>query len=72
LHGVEELVAYKRHHGEKTPIDPALDAEHRARWPVLEAMLDDAARESSLPREPENRAAMSEWLVERRLASLDR
>lgn len=70
--GVEELVLFKREHGEKTPIDPALDAKHRARWPALEALLDRALRESTLPDEPPNRAAIDDWLVERRLASLDR
>ncbi len=69
---VGELVAFKREHGEKTPVDPALDAKHRARWPALEAMLDDALRTSTLPDEPPNREVPSGWLVRRRLASLGR
>lgn len=68
--GVEELVAFKREHGEKTPVDPALDAEHRAAWPRLEAMLDEALAKSPLPDEPPNRAEAGAWLVERRLAAL--
>lgn len=67
---VEELVRYKREHGEKGAIDPALDAEHRARWAALEGALEDALRASTLPDEPPNRPAMSEWLTERRLAEL--
>jgi hypothetical protein len=68
--GLEELIAFKREHGEKAALDPALDAEHRARWPMLEAMLEDARARSTLPAEPPNGAAMSEWLIARRLASL--
>jgi len=68
--GVEELIAFKREHGEKAAIDPRLDAEHRARWPALEAMLERARDESALPAEPPNRAAFDAWLIERRLASL--
>jgi predicted nucleotidyltransferase len=67
---VEELVRAKRESGEKSAIDPALDAKHRARWPMLAAMLDDALAKSTLPDEPSNRAAIHEWLVQRRLAAL--
>ena len=68
--GLEQVVAFKREHGEKTPIDPGLDAAHRAGWPRLEALLEEARARSPLPAEPPNAAAMSEWLVERRLRDL--
>lgn len=67
---LDELVAYKRDHGEKGALEPGLDAKHRARWAALEAALEDALAASPLPDEPPNRAAMSEWLTERRLAAL--
>jgi uncharacterized protein len=70
VEGVEELVAFKREHGEKTPVDRRLDAAHRARWPELDALLDDALAKSPLPDEPPNREAVNEWLISRRLASL--
>ncbi len=68
--GLEELVAFKRERGEKATIDPALDATHRARWPHLEAMLEEARAASPLPAEPRNAAALGEWLIERRLRAL--
>ncbi len=70
IHGVDgiaELVALKREAGEKTPLPEALDAEHRSRWPALEARLEAAARVSPLPEEPPNRAAIDDWLIARRM-----
>ena len=64
---VEELVAYKREAGEKAPLPADLDAKHRARWPSLEAMLEDALAETALPDEPANVDAVDAWLVNRRL-----
>ncbi len=67
---VVELVAFKREAGEKTPLPEELDAKHRSRLPALEAMLDDALAQSSLPDEPQNVPAIDAWLVARRLAAL--
>lgn len=67
---VEELVAFKRDAGEKTALPADLDDKHRARWPTLEAMLEDAIEKTALPGEPTNVGAVDAWLVERRLAAL--
>lgn len=68
--GLDALVEHKRAHGEKCALDPALDAEHRARWPMLEQMLAEAYAKSCLPDQPANADAIDAWLVRRRLASL--
>lgn len=70
LNDVEELVAFKRDAGEKAPLPEDLDAKHRARWPKLEGMLDEAVATSPLPDEPANVDAIDAWLVERRIAAL--
>ncbi len=67
---VEELVRAKAELGEKSAIDPALDAKHRARWPMLAALLADALAESPLPDGATNRAEVDAWLVARRVAAL--
>ncbi len=65
-----ELIAFKRAHGEKQAVPEALDAEHRAAWPRLDALLAEARDGSPLPDEAPNAAACSAWLVEQRLALL--
>ena len=70
LADVEELVRFKREHGEKSPLPEPLDLAHRARWPLLEEMLDRALERTTLPDEPANVAAIDRWLVARRLAAL--
>lgn len=64
---LHELVARKRSGDEKGALDPESDARFRARWPDLEAALDRALSESTLPPEVPNRDAMSAWLVARRM-----
>jgi predicted nucleotidyltransferase len=71
ISGVRELVQHKAEHGEKCALDPALDAEHRARWPALEALLVQSFVKSPLPEDPPNAAAMDAWLIDRRLARPD-
>lgn len=66
---VAELVARKRAGAEKGGLPAALDAEHRAAWPILEARLAAARDRSALPDEPPNVAAIDAWLVERRRAA---
>ncbi|MEM1413998.1 MAG: nucleotidyltransferase domain-containing protein [Myxococcota bacterium] len=63
---VLELVALKGSGQEKGPLPPELDRVHRARWPKLEAALDDALETSPLPEEPRGRDAIDAWLVARR------
>ncbi|MGF1466855.1 MAG: DNA polymerase beta superfamily protein [Sandaracinaceae bacterium] len=70
LDDVEELVAFKRDAGEKSALDPGLDAKHRMRWPALEAKLDEAMAKTHLPDEPLNVDAVDAWLVRRRLDAL--
>ena len=65
--GLDELVAFTRERGEKSPLPEALDEAHRARWPALEQALADALATSPLPDEPPNRAEVDAWLVQRRL-----
>lgn len=61
---VSELVAFKREHGEKSALDAATDARHRAHLPRLEALLVEARDATSLPDTPPNGAALSDWLVQ--------
>ena len=63
-----ELIAVKARGREKGPLAPDLDATHRARWPALEADLDEALATSPLPDAPPGREAIDAWLKVRRLA----
>jgi predicted nucleotidyltransferase len=63
---LHELVARKRGGEEKGALDPESDERFRARWPELEAKLERALVESTLPPEVPNREAMNAWLVARR------
>ncbi len=72
-HGFEpalELIEFKRAAREKSQVPPELDALHQSHWPALEAAMAEALEASTLPEEPPNRAACSDWLVQtrRRLA----
>ena len=60
---VSELVELKAAAAEKAPLGEAEDARFRARWPALEARLEEARARSTLPEAPTNRGAMNEWLV---------
>ena len=67
---VLELVHYKREHAEKAALPAELDQAHRAGWPRLTEMLDNAIANSSLPAEAGNRSELSAWLVARRVQML--
>ena len=67
---VAELIELKRNAHEKSGLPPELDAEHRQRWPELEARLDRALERTELPDAPGNVPAMHDWLIARRLDAL--
>lgn len=67
--GLEALVEHKQS-AETIELPEALDAEHRARWPALEAHLASALERSPLAEAPANRAEIDAWLVERRRTAL--
>jgi len=65
-----ELVAKKRAGVEREPLSPVEDGHHRAAWPRLDALLDEARASSPLPEAPPNRDALDAWLVAQRLDAL--
>jgi len=67
---VLELVSYKREHAEKSDLPAELDQAHRAGWPRLTEMLNQAIADSPLPAEAGNRAELSAWLMTRRVQAL--
>lgn len=67
---VAELARFKAEAHEKAELPEAWDHELRKRWTDLEDALVAAEAESELPDQPENRAAMNQWLTEQRLAAL--
>jgi hypothetical protein len=67
---VVELVAFKREHGEKSALPFDVDQRHRANLGRLEAMLQSARDDTTLPPRPENATAVSRWLIELRKANL--
>lgn len=69
-HDVQELIEFKREHGEKCSLPADLDAKHVAAFEGLEEGLAVAHASSSLPETPPNRDAVEAWLIERRLAAL--
>ena len=72
-HGFEsvlELVDVKRAGREKEVLDETMDARHTARWDELDAYIQTALTESTLPDEPANREAMDAWVVNRRRRQL--
>lgn len=64
---VLELVDWKRGHNEVGAPPEAL-LERLRQFDRLRAALDDALDRTALPAQPANRAAINDWLVQRRLA----
>lgn len=67
---VQELVHIKENGTEKGSLSRAQAERFRGAWPVLEDMLKQALAESPLPKQPENRQAVNDWLVEQRAAAI--
>jgi len=67
---VLDLLERKRDTGPRGPLEPALDAQHRALWPRLAAALEEAHARSPLPDQPGNAAQLSAWLIDLRLQDL--
>lgn len=66
-----ELVEQKRR-GERSELPQELSKVWQRRMPEVFELLTSAHAESKLPEEPANSAAIERWLVERRLAELER
>ncbi len=66
-----ELVAFKASQREKAAVPEHVDRRHRANWPKLDALLQDARARTPLPPEPQNVAECEAWLIEQRLADLN-
>ncbi len=64
---IGEVVAFKRDHGEKSPLPDDLDHRHRVGWKTLAEALEAAVAESALPLEAPNRESIGEWLISLRL-----
>lgn len=64
---ISELIERKVSTHEKEPLTEAESARWTADWDALARMLVAARDNSPLPRDPQNRAACSDWLVKRRL-----
>jgi predicted nucleotidyltransferase len=62
--GVEALLEHKRAGAEEATIDDV--ARYEEDWPRLDALLDAAFRESTLPEAPPNVDALSSFLIEER------
>ncbi len=67
---VQELIDFKREHGEKCRLPEDLDAKHMGAFEGLENGLLQACEQSRLPRVPTNRDAVEAWLVAHRLRVL--
>ncbi len=68
--GVQELVDFKREHGEKCPLPEDLDRKHTGAFDGLDQMLENALEHSSLPEASTNRASVEAWLMENRRRGL--
>lgn len=64
------LAEAKRAGQEKGSLSEADDELHRAAWPRLEALLEEARAGSPLPEEPANAEELSAWLAETRRREL--
>lgn len=64
------LAEAKRAGTEKGSLAPEEDARHRAAWPRLMKLLEEARTSSPLPEEPKNEADLSAWLTETRAREL--
>ncbi len=64
---VQELIDFKREHGEKCQLPEDLDAKHMAAFDALEDRLLQAREQSRLPAGSSNRDAVEAWLVDHRL-----
>lgn len=64
------LAERKRAGVEKEALSPDEDARHRAAWPRLAALLDEARSSSPLPEDPRNRDELSAWLTDVRRRDL--
>ena len=69
---VDELIALKRSATEQGALPELLDAQHRTRWPTLDAMLGQSKESSSLPTECANSDDVHAWLVQTRRRGLGR
>ena len=65
-----DLAEVKRAGAEKGSLSPEEDARHRAAWPRLMELLEEARAESPLPEDPANAAELSAWLAETRTREL--
>jgi predicted nucleotidyltransferase len=66
-----DLAGRKRRTAEKVVLSEEEDARHRAAWPRLVELLEDARARTTLPDEPQNKAECSAWLVALRRRELE-
>jgi uncharacterized protein len=71
IDGVDELVAIKRAGEEKGTLDEAISREHAPRLAELEAMLDLAIEESTLPEEPPGYADIDAFVIDTRMRAIN-
>lgn len=64
------LAERKMRTAEKVVLAEDEDAEHRAAWPKLNALLEQAHEQSPLPDAPKNEPALNDWLTKLRLSDL--
>lgn len=65
-----ELAERKIRTAEKLVLSEQEDARHRAAWPRLQALLEEAHEKSALPDAPKNEPELNAWLTELRLRDL--